>query len=68
MYRLATNISEYHVVSKLILQRISIPKFMMIRQLFHAKKFQLKEKNWLKSVHKQGNWFLVVQTDIRDKL
>ncbi len=37
---------------------------MTIRQLFHVKIFQLKEKNWLKSVRKQGNWTLVVQTDI----
>ena len=42
---------------------------MMIRQLFHVKNFQLKEKNWLilnwiwklKSVNKQENWALVVQ-------
>ena len=62
--RLAANITEYHIISKLILQRIIIPKFMMTMKLFHVKNFQLKEKNWLKSVHKQGNWTLVVQTDI----
>ena len=49
-YRLAANITEYHILSKLILQRIIIPKFMMIRQLFHVKIVQLKEKelivNW----------------------
>ena len=44
-YRLAVNITEYHIISTLILQRIIIPKFMMIRQLFHVKIFQLKEKN-----------------------
>ncbi len=38
-YRVAANITEYH-----ILQRIIIPKFMLIRQLFHVKIFQLKEK------------------------
>ena len=43
--------------------RIIIPKFI-IRQLYHVKIFQLKEKIWLKSVPKQGNWALVVQTDI----
>ncbi len=64
-YRLAANITEYHILSKLIIQRIITPKFMMIRQLFHVKIFQFKErKNWLKSVHKQGNCALVVQTDI----
>ncbi len=34
---------------------------MMIRQLFLVKIFQLKEKKWLKSVHKQENLALVVQ-------
>ncbi len=42
-YKLAANITEYHIISKLILQRIIIPKFMMIRQLFHVKMFHLKE-------------------------
>ncbi len=36
-YRLSANITEYHILSKLILQRIIFPKFMMI--------FQLKENN-----------------------
>ncbi len=36
-YRLAANITEYYIISKLILQQIIIPKFMMIRQLFHVK-------------------------------
>ncbi len=42
-YRLTANITEYHIISKLILQRIIIPKFMKIRQLFSVKIFQLKE-------------------------
>ncbi len=54
-YRLAANITEYDISSKLILQRIIIPKFMMTRQLFYVKMFQLKEKNWLELVVKQGN-------------
>ena len=37
-YRLAANITKYHIISKLILQRIIIPKFMIIRHLFHIKK------------------------------
>ena len=36
-YRLAVNIKEYHIISKLILQRIINTKFMMIRQLNHVK-------------------------------
>ena len=40
------NITEYHIISKLILQRIIIQKFMMIRQLFDVKIFQLKGKNF----------------------
>ncbi len=43
-YRLAANITEYHIISKSILQRIIIPKYMVIRQLFHVKNFQLKGK------------------------
>ena len=42
-YRAAGNITEYHIISKLILQRIIIPEFIMIRQLFHVKYFYLKE-------------------------
>ena len=30
-YRLAANIKEYHILSKLIVQIIIIPKFMMTR-------------------------------------
>ena len=36
-YRAAANITEYHFISKIILLRIRIPKFIMIRQLFHIK-------------------------------
>ena len=36
-YRLAANITEYHIRSKLILQRIIIPKFIMIRRLISCK-------------------------------
>ena len=32
-YRLAANITGYYIISKLNLQRIIIPKLMMIRQL-----------------------------------
>ncbi len=39
------NITEYRIISKLKLQRIIISKFMMIRQLFHVKKFQVERKN-----------------------
>ncbi len=35
-YRVAANIAEYHVVSIL---RIIIKKIMMIRQLFHVKRY-----------------------------
>ena len=36
-YRLAANITEYHIISKLILQRIIIPKFILTRQFYHVK-------------------------------
>ncbi len=42
--RLAENITEYQFILKLILQRIIIPIFIMIRQLFHAK-YNLFGKN-----------------------
>ena len=32
-YRVAANITEYHIESKLIFRRIIIPKFMIIKQL-----------------------------------
>ncbi len=41
-YRVAANITEYHITSKLIFSRIIIPKFMMIRQLFPVKINELK--------------------------
>ncbi len=37
-YRVVANSTEYHIISKLIFQRIIITKFM-IRQLFHVKKY-----------------------------
>ena len=37
-YRVATNITEYQIISKLIFFRIIIPKFMEKKQLFfHVK-------------------------------
>ena len=33
-YRVAVNITEYHIISKLIFLRIIIPKSMKLRQLF----------------------------------
>ena len=36
-YGVAANITEYYIITKLIFQRIIIPKFMKIRQLFHVK-------------------------------
>ena len=36
-YKVAANITEYHIISKLIFLRIIIPIFKKIRQLFHVK-------------------------------
>ena len=36
-YWLAANITEYHIISKLIFLRIIIPQFIEKRQLFHVK-------------------------------
>ncbi len=36
-YRVAANIKEYHIISKLIFPRIIIPKLLMLRQLFTVK-------------------------------
>ena len=44
--RVATNFTEYHIISKSIYLRIIIPKFMMLRQLFHAKDVCINIKNY----------------------
>ncbi len=36
-YRVAANITEHFIISKLIFLRIIIPKYMKIRHLFHVK-------------------------------
>ncbi len=36
-YRVAANITKYHIISKLIFLGIIIPKFMMIRPLYNVK-------------------------------
>ncbi len=38
-YRVDANVTEYHIISKIISKRIIIPKFMIMRQLFHLKKY-----------------------------
>ena len=38
-YRVAANITEYHIISKVIFLRITIQKFMKIRQLFHVENY-----------------------------
>ncbi len=37
--RVTVDTTEYYIIPKLIFQRIIILKFMMIRQLFHVKKY-----------------------------
>ena len=37
IYKVAVNITKYHIISKLFFLRIIIPKFMIVRQLFHVK-------------------------------
>ena len=44
-YKVAENITEYHIISKLIFLRIIIPKFMMKRQKFHVKNVCKNVKN-----------------------
>ncbi len=44
-YKVAVNITEYHIISKLIFLRIIIPKLVMIRQLFHVKNVCNNVKN-----------------------
>ncbi len=36
-YRFAANITECHIISKIIFLRIIVLKFMKMRQLFHVK-------------------------------
>ncbi len=35
-YRVTANITNYHIISKLVFLRKNIIKFMMMRQLFHV--------------------------------
>ncbi len=43
--RVAANITEYHILWKVIFLRIIIPKFMNIRQLFHVTNLCKNVKN-----------------------
>ena len=43
-FRVDANITEYHIISKIIFRRIIITKFMIIRQLFHVKIYFRKYK------------------------
>ena len=44
-YRLAANITEYHIISKLIFLRIIIPKLIKIRKLYDVKNVYKNVKN-----------------------
>ncbi len=44
-YRVDTNYTKYHIISKLIFRRIIITKFMMRRQLFRVKNVCNNVKN-----------------------
>ena len=64
-YSLAAYITEYHIISKLILQRIIITIFcglvshlreITISDLESPSKFQFEEKKIFKSVQKQQNY------------
>ncbi len=69
-YRLAANITVFHIISKLIMQGIIIINFCgpvnnlrrsTISDLESSSNYQVKEKNLFKSVHRQRNWTIVVQ-------
>ena len=45
-YRVAANITEFHIISKLIFLRIITPKFTNIRELFHVKMYVEMSKKW----------------------
>ena len=44
-YRVAANITEYNIVTKLFFLRIITPKFMIIRQSFYVKIVYKNVKN-----------------------
>ena len=44
-YRVGANITEFHIIPKLVFRRIIISKFMEIRQLFHVKNVFKNVKN-----------------------
>ena len=66
-YRLATNITEYHIISKLTLQRIII--LNDDKTIISCKNFPVERQKfgWNQSIG-LGNWALVVQRDIWGKL
>ena len=45
--RVAVNITEYHIISKLIFLKIIILKFMVKSQLFHVKKSKINKFKWM---------------------
>ena len=61
-YRLAANFTAYHI--KVNLTKNHYSKNFDDKLHVKCKKFPVERKKLLKSVHKQGNWALVVQTDI----
>ena len=44
-YRVAVNITEYHIISKLIFLRLIIPKILKKRRIFHVKNVCKNIKN-----------------------
>ncbi len=44
--RVTANITEYHIISKLIFLTINVLKFMMMRELFNGKKCMENCEKW----------------------
>ena len=73
-YRLAANITVYHILSKWISQRIIIAIFVVQWVIWGKVQYRIwnphrisKSFKLFKSVHKQGNWTFVVQRVIWGK-
>ena len=46
-YRVAANITEYHIISKIIFLRLIIQKFMKKKRLFHVKMSKINIFKWM---------------------
>ncbi len=67
--RILTSIDQLQILQNIIFIKINLTKNHYSKTyddkaIISCEKISVERKKWLKLVHKQGNWALVVQTDI----